>query len=60
MFDFAPSPFSIKGVWDFPGCAVVENLLADAGDTGFEPWSRKIPHAAEQLSQCATTTEPAL
>ena len=26
---------------------------------GFEPWSRKIPHAAEQLSPCATTTEPA-
>ena len=27
---------------------------------GFEPWSRKIPHAAEQLSPCATTIEPAL
>ena len=26
---------------------------------GFEPWS-EIPHAAEQLSPCATTTEPAL
>ena len=25
----------------------------------FEPWSGKIPHAAEQLSLCATTTEPA-
>ena len=24
---------------------------------GFEPWSGKIPHAAEQLSPCATTTE---
>ena len=24
----------------------------------FEPWSGKIPHAAEQLSSCATTTEP--
>ena len=24
---------------------------------GFEPWSRKIPHATEQLSPCATTTE---
>ena len=22
---------------------------------GFEPWSRKIPHAAEQLSPCTTT-----
>ena len=27
---------------------------------GFEPWSGRIPHAAEQLSLCATTTEPAL
>ena len=26
----------------------------------FEPWSRKIPHAAERLTPCATTTEPAL
>ena len=25
---------------------------------GFEPWSGKIPHAAEPLSPCATTTEP--
>ena len=25
---------------------------------GLEPWSRKIPHAVEQLSPCATTTEP--
>ena len=24
----------------------------------FNPWSRKIPHASEQLSPCATTTEP--
>ena len=28
--------------------------------TGFEPCSGKIPHAAEQLSPCATTTEPVL
>ena len=27
---------------------------------GFESWSGKVPHAAEQLSPCATTTEPAL
>ena len=26
----------------------------------FKPWSRKIPYAMEQLSVCATTTEPAL
>ena len=26
---------------------------------GFEPWSGKISHAAEQLSPCAATTEPA-
>ena len=27
---------------------------------GFKPWSGKIPHAAEQLSPCTTTTEPTL
>ena len=26
----------------------------------FEPWVRKIPHAVEQLSPCATMIEPAL
>ena len=26
----------------------------------FKPWSGKIPHAAEQLSPCATVTEPML
>ena len=26
---------------------------------GFEPWSRKIPHAAERLGPWATTAEPA-
>ncbi|MBW01880.1 Protein-L-isoaspartate O-methyltransferase domain-containing protein 2, partial [Eschrichtius robustus] len=27
---------------------------------GFEPWSGKIPHAAEQQNPCASTTEPVL
>ena len=27
---------------------------------GFDPWSRKIPHATEQLSQHTTLTEPVL
>ena len=44
----------------FPGGAVVKNPPANAGDTGSKPRSGKIPHAAEQLSPCATTTEPAL
>ena len=33
----------------FPGGAVVENLPANAGHYGFEPWSGRIPHAAERL-----------
>ena len=45
--------------WGFPGGAVVESLPANAGDTGSEPWSGKIPHAAEQLGPWATITEPA-
>ena len=39
----------------FPGGTVVENLPAKAGDT-VQPWSGKIPRAAEQLSPCSTTT----
>ena len=35
----------------FPGGAVVENLPANSGDTGFEPWSGRVPHAAEQLAR---------
>ena len=36
---------------------MVKNLPATAGDTGFDPWSRRIPHAPEQLSPCVTTPE---
>ena len=44
----------------FPGGAVVKNPPANAKGHRFEPWSGKIPHAAEQLSPYATATEPAL
>ena len=45
----------------FPGGPVVRNLPANAGDTGSIPGlGAKIPHATEQLSPCATTTEPVL
>ena len=27
---------------------------------GLDPWPRKIPHSAKQLSLCTTTTEPIL
>ena len=35
-------------------------LPAHPGDTGFDPWSRKIPYAVGQLSHCTTTNEPDL
>ena len=41
----------------FPGGTVVGNLPANAGRHGFEPWSGRIPCAAEQLSPCAITGE---
>ena len=37
---------------DFPSGAVVKNPPANAGNAGL--------HAAEQVSPCATTTEPTL
>ena len=43
-----------------PGCTVVKNLPANAGENGFYPRSGKIPQAMEQLSPCITITEPVL
>ena len=40
------SRFNDKG---FLGGAVVENLPANAGDTGLSPGMGRFPHAAEQL-----------
>ena len=34
----------------FPGGSVVKNLPAKARQHGFDPWSRKIPHASGKLS----------
>ena len=44
---------------DFPGGPVIKNPSCNAGDVhGSIPGCRtRIPHAAEQLSPCATTTE---
>ena len=43
---------------DFPGGPVVKNLPYDAGDVGLTSGQgTKIPHAAEQLSLHAQTTE---
>ena len=35
---------------DFPGSPVVDNLHANARDTGSDLWSGKIPHALSQFS----------
>lgn len=43
----------------FLGGLVVKTLLTNAGDAGLAPWSRRIPHAVEQLSACATAIAPA-
>ena len=47
------------GFWvlGFPGGTVDKNLPANAGNTCSIPGLGKIPHAAEQLSLCATTAE---
>ena len=43
---------------DFPGGPVVENPPYNAGDVGLIPGQgTMIPHAAGQLSLCATTAE---
>ena len=48
-----------KLTWGLPWwCSGWESACQCRGH-GFEPWSGKIPHAAEQLGRWATTTEPA-
>ena len=56
-----------KSEWGFPGGAVVENLPANAGDTGSSPglgrshmpWSN-LPRAPQLLSLCSRAGEPQL
>ena len=43
---------------DFPGSPVVKSLPAHAGESRFDPWSRRIPHDAGQLNLCAMAAEP--
>ena len=52
--------FSKNHFWDLLGGLVVRNPPAHAEGHWFNPWSRKISHAAEQLSPSTTTTEAAL
>ena len=47
----------INTIW---ACLVAQWLRIRLPIQGFKPWSGKIPHAAELLSPCATTPEPAL
>ena len=40
--------YSQESQWpSFPDGSVVKNQPANAGDNGFSPWSKKIPHVAE-------------
>ena len=50
---------SVSHLLDVPGGAVDESTCQCRGQR-FDPWSRNIPHAKEQLSPCATTDEPVL
>ena len=47
----------LRAGWDFPGG---KESACQWRRHEFNPWSKKIPHAAKQLSPCATTTEPVL
>ena len=53
--------FKKKLCWDFPDSPVVKSLCFQCEGTGLIPGQgTKIPHAVEQLSPRAVTTEPAL
>ena len=42
----------------FTSSTVVKNSPANSGDSIFDPWFGKIPHATEQPSPCVSTAEP--
>ena len=46
-------------IWGLPWWLSGWGSACQCRGHGFEPWSGKIPHAAEQLSPWATITEPA-
>ena len=49
---------SENSLWQASLVAQWLRIACQSRGHGFKPWSGKIPHAAEQLSPCATTTEP--
>ena len=51
--------FQNNYLWGFPGGSVVKNPPANVEDTGLTPGQGRF-HVMEQLSPCATTTEPVL
>ena len=47
-------------MWVCSGGSMVKSSLANAGDMGLIPGPGRFPPAMEELSPCATTTEPML
>ena len=47
-----------RDILGFPWWRSGWESACQCGGHGFEPWSGKIPHAAEQLGPWATITEP--
>ena len=62
QWDFPCGPVVKNAPWGFPGDSVVKNPPANAEDMCLihGSWVRRIPHALEQWSPCATTNEPVL
>ena len=44
----------------FPWWLSAKESVCQCGKYIFDPWSRKIPYAMEQLNPCTTTIEPVL
>ena len=53
-----PTLFQIKLTLALPWWLSSKESACQCRRHGFDPWSRKIPHAVEQLRPCATTIEP--
>ena len=49
-----------KSYWGLPWWLNSKESTCQCRRHGFDPWFRKIPPAAEELSPCASTTDPGL
>ena len=58
--DLTKLPYTHTHTHTHTGDSAGREVTSQCRGLGFDPWSGKIPHAAEELRPCSRTTEPVL